>query len=706
MILSTTSRHLGGDDSALSDWIDFSRSILALVRGTNWAGWQYTPSSLEDGGGVSGGPGSRDAAGAADKATAGGDAEPAGAPERPSRWQPKPAALLAALRIAKTFGSFEALVSELGTRGSTVLLTTGSVAMERTLLKTLGEIFDSKRPWLDEPKVILAAEALHSSAPDAHQVLAPFSAPIRDAIEQGKPIVMVTAIAGTVPKAVWALRPHIVQLSPLDRTMLFVLLGLAYPDETSANVLATLPDDAALARMRPDALTLALRAPDSAAAVQGLIEMLTPPQTEGLGLAKFPLPDTVREALNQLIADLKAWQDGRLSWENVSRGFLMVGPPGTGKTQVARLVAQEAEVSVLACSLSKWASQGGRGSEVAKAMRADFGMAGELSPCILLLDEIDAFGDRARRPDHNSAYTDYIVSALIDLMDGFEAHEGVVVIGATNHLHKLDRAIVRPGRFDRILQLDHPGVDLVPAAFRWHLGADLTDVDLSEITRPAFGISGADIAAIVRSARSAARSARRDLSPADLSSAIAERCPPLSSALRRRVATHEAGHAVVAVATGCAIPMMLAIQSAGGFTQSTPVMEEHDRRNIEAHLAVNLAGRAAERLMFGGPSAGAGGDPDSDLAKATRLAAAMEASWGLGDTLVWHGSADMVSRRLDEDAEFRSRIEDFLRQAELRALRILEANKGVLNDIAAALDARAVLNRQEVEPFIGSIIPG
>lgn len=200
------------------------------------------------------------------------------------RWQPKPAALLAALRIAKTFGSSEALASELGTRGSIVLLTTGSVALERTLLKTLGAIVDARRPWLNEPKVILAAEALHSNAPDAHQVLAPFSQPIRDAIEQGRPIVMVTAIAGTVPKPVWALRPRIVQLAPLDRTMLSVLLGLAYPDETNDNVLATFPDGAAVARMGPDTLTLALRAPDSAAAVQGLIEMLTPPQTEGLGL--------------------------------------------------------------------------------------------------------------------------------------------------------------------------------------------------------------------------------------------------------------------------------------------------------------------------------------------------------------------------------------------------------------------------------------
>lgn len=702
-MLSTTPRHPGGEDSALSDWIDFSRSILALLRETSWAGWQCTPSSLED---VRAGPGSQNIAGAADNATAGGDAERADAQRCPSRWQPKPAALLAALRIAKTFGSSEALASELGTRGSIVLLTTGCMAMERTLLKTLGTIVDARRPLLDELKVILAAEALHSSTPDAHQVLAPFSAPIRDAIEQRKPIVMVTAIAGTVPKPVWALRPRIVQLAPLDRTMLSVLLGLAYPDETNDTVLATFPDGAAVARMGPDALTLALRAPDSSAAVQSLIEMLTPPQTEGLGLAAFPLPETVRETLNQLIADLKAWRDGLLPWENVSRGFLLVGPPGTGKTQVARLVAQEAEVSVLASSLTKWASQGGRGSEVAKAMRADFMMAGELSPCILLIDEIDAFGDRARTPDHNTAYTDYIVAALIDLMDGFEAHEGVVVIGATNHLHKLDRAIVRPGRFDRILQLDHPGVDLVPAAFRWHLGADLTDVDLSEITRTAFGISGAEIAAIVRSARSAARNARRDLTAEDLSAAIAERCPPLSSALRRRVASHEAGHAIVAVATGCAIPTMLAIRSTGGLTRSIPVMEEEDRRSIEGHLAVHLAGRAAERLVFGDPSAGAGGDPDSDLAKATRLAAAMEASWGLADRLVWHGPADRVSTRLEEDAEFRSRIEERLRQAEVRALRILEANKGVLNDIAAALESRGLLNRREIEPFIGSIVPG
>lgn len=180
-----------------------------------------------------------------------------------------------------------------------------------------------------------------------------------------------------------------------------------------------------------------------------------------------------------------------------------------------------------------------------KAMRAAFASAAEQAPCILFIDEVDSFGDRARPRDHNSTYTDYILNALLDLLDGFHGHEGVMVMAATNHPDKLDAALIRPGRFDHIVTLDYPSFDRLPAAIRWQLGADLPDADLSGVAVRAAGASGADIAAAVRAARARARMGRRDLILTDLEEALAAARPSLPEALRWRVSVHEAGHAVV-----------------------------------------------------------------------------------------------------------------------------------------------------------------
>jgi ATP-dependent Zn protease len=338
-----------------------------------------------------------------------------------------------------------------------------------------------------------------------------------------------------------------------------------------------------------------------------------------------------------------------------------------------------------------------------KAMRAAFSTAAEQAPSLLFLDEVDAFGDRNRRTDHNSAYTDFIVTALIDQLDGYHGHEGVIVMAATNHLEKLDRAITRAGRFDRILRLPHPDHALLPQVLRWHLGADLVDADLTGVAQAALGMSGADIAAAVRAARGRARQARRALALADLTDAIHEARTPLPKALRRIVAVHEAGHAIVSAATGQADVAMLAIQSDGGVTATSLHRTGDDRPAVEAQLAISMAGRAAERLLLGRVSAGSGGDPGSDLATATRLATALEASWGLGSTLIWQGPIEGIEARLRDDTGLRARVETHLRNAETRASRILTAHRALLDEMAAALDAAGVLAGPQLAAFLARV---
>lgn len=722
------------------DWLPFAMAILGALEGSSWAGWRVTlPAKdsadeagdparaypADDAAPVSSAPKTQRDADAGrhaewnlgdsvddlldqiEQATEFGPVLPPCPPVGPAPatvWRPKAATLLAVVRLSASFGSATALAAELGTNGALTLLATGSAALDQTVRKMLEQVVAEPSLWpAAVPDLLYAVDAVKAGSPDRHRTLAAFSDKMRDALEMGTPVVLITPVAGTAPRALRDLSPKVITLKPLDHEQLSVLLDLAYPGQGAADALAALPTDARVSRLDPDRATLALRAQDTENAVTAIAEALCPAPVEGTGWAAFPMPDTVRAPLEQMISDLHAWQDGRISWSDVARGPLLVGPPGSGKTQVARLIGQEAGIAVVAGSVAQWSSESARSGDMIKAMRAAFSTAAEQAPSLLFLDEIDAFGDRNRKADHNSAYTDFIVTALIDQLDGYHGHEGVIVMAATNHLEKLDRAITRAGRFDRILRLPHPDHTLLPQVLRWHLGPDLADADLTGVAQAALGMSGADIAAAVRAARGRARQARRELALADLTDAIHEARTPLPKSLRRIVAVHEAGHAIVSAATGRADVAMLAIQSDGGVTATSLHRTGEDRAEIEAQLSISLAGRAAERLLLGQVSAGSGGDPGSDLATATRLATALEASWGLGATLIWQGPIEGIEARLRDDIGLRARVETHLRNAEARAARILTSHRALLEEIAAALEAAGVLSGQELAAFIARV---
>lgn len=733
------------------DWRPFAEAIVAALEGCGWAGWRVpAPTKLNSGPGASAPDAvpatpAQDAAPTTAQANMSKSASSAGAsaanipdtddalsvddlldqieaavdlgpllpPCPPTAkdpatvWRPKTATLLSAVRIAATFGSAAALAAALGQRSAITLLATGSATLDHAVRKTLEQIVAEPALWplsLSAPEILYALDAVRTGSPERHRPLGSLTDKAGEAVEKGRPLMLVTAVAGTAPREVRALHPRVCVLAPLDRTMLSVLLDMVYPGQGADAALSALPGSARVSRLDPDQATLALRAMDPGAAVQAIIEALCPPPSEGAGWAAFPLPTSVRDPVEAMIRDLRDWQAGRIAWRDVARGPLLVGPPGSGKTQLARLIGQEAGIAVVAGSVAKWSSESSKSGDMIRAMRTAFATAAEQAPALLFLDEVDAFGDRARRPDHNSAYTDYIVTALIDLLDGFEGHEGVIVMAATNHPEKLDRAIVRPGRFDRILSLPHPDVSLLPKALRWQLGADLPDADLSAVAQAALGMSGADIAAAVRSARARARQARRNLALEDLAAAIAEARPPLPPELRRIVAVHEAGHAIVGAATGRAKVSTVALASDGGFTAASLADHAEDRPLIEAHLAINLAGRAAEHLVFGRITTGAGGAPESDLAKATRLATALEISWGLGESLLWLSPVDGSEGRLRNDPGLRARVETHLRNAEARATRILTANRKLLAEMSTALEATGVLSGPALAALLDRVV--
>jgi DNA polymerase III delta prime subunit len=618
-------------------------------------------------------------------------------------------------RLCKTFPSPAALYAALSAPGSLTVLAVNSPGLDETVCKLLDHLLSRARIWPDDaalPHVVRAEETVLSSDsrkrdPGPIGQLVPT---VRTALETRRPVVAVAVATGTLPSALRALKPTVIPLTPLDRVMLAGILSDAYPDmgertPGDATALARLPDDAHCKGLGPEDLVFALRSPTLIGASAALVSATTPDTDEGPGLADFPLPREVREPVEQMVADLRAWQAGEIPWKDVTRGILLSGPPGSGKTEVPRLIAKSAGINVIAGSIADWSAEGSRGSEVIKAMRACFAKAAAAAPAILFIDELDAVGDRDRAGDTNRAWTEYVVSGLLAAMDGYEGHEGVAIMGATNHVERIDTAVRRPGRFDKVLRLGYPTHELIPAAIKWQSWPDLADADLAGLAARAVGMSGADVAAWVRSARRLARQEQRPLSVEHLETTLRDLRPQMPDALRWQVAIHEAGHAVVGAATAVARPKLLALQADGGVTHSKRLMISQRRSEMEAALALDLAGRAAEVAVLGAPSGGAGGTEDSDLANATLLAVAIEASLGLGDHLVWQGSPQTVLDRLPLDGDLRDRIEGHLRRAEARALRIVEAHLPLLEEIAGALYRAALLTGPELDALLARVSP-
>ncbi|HET89810.1 MAG TPA: ATP-dependent metallopeptidase FtsH/Yme1/Tma family protein [Chloroflexi bacterium] len=435
--------------------------------------------------------------------------------------------------------------------------------------------------------------------------------------------------------------------------------------------------------------------------------------------------DEVEVELKEIIEFLKDPQRFTRLGAKLPKGVLMVGPPGTGKTLLARATAGEAGVPFFSISGSDFVEMFvGVG---AARVRDLFEQAKRRAPCIVFIDEMDAIGQARSTVGviGSNDEREQTLNQLLAEMDGFEANQGVVIMAATNRPEILDPALLRPGRFDRQIQVTLPTEDGRRQILEIHT-REVTlgeDVDLGRLAQITSGFSGADLANIVNEA--ALLAVRRDsnaVSMQDFDLAIErviaglQRKMPLKDEVKRKVAYHEGGHALVAQLLPHTDPVhkVSVIPTAKGALGYTMQMPEEDQyllgqQELEERMTVMLGGRAAELLVFGEPSTGAA----NDLQRVTDLARRMVTEFGMTDSLgpvryaAPAGSGYLqtqINLRQELSPETATLIDQETRHlvetAQQRATDLLRTHRAALDEVARVLQVREVINGDEIRRIV------
>jgi len=407
----------------------------------------------------------------------------------------------------------------------------------------------------------------------------------------------------------------------------------------------------------------------------------------------------------------------------VPKGVLLIGPPGTGKTLLARATAGEASVPFFSISASEFIEMFvGVG---ASRVRDMFKKAKSSQPSIIFIDEIDSVG-RTRGTGLGGGHDEreQTLNQLLSEMDGFDPHEEVIVIAATNRPDVLDPALLRPGRFDRHIVIDRPGWKERKAILEIHArDKSIADnVDFEILARGTPGMTGADLenltneAALVALRKGKEKIDMRDFEEAEdiiLMGSVKEEA--ISDLEKRITAYHEAGHTLVAWELPGADPIykvsIIPRGMAMGVTQLLPGEDRHyyPRTYLMNRLSINLAGRVAEKLVFNDTSSGA----QNDLKEATSLAEKMVAQWGMSDKVgpinlgrgeehPFLGRELSLPKRYSEEMAWLmdQEIREMILAAELKAIEILTGKRNTLDALAEALLKEEVLERADVERII------
>ena len=445
-------------------------------------------------------------------------------------------------------------------------------------------------------------------------------------------------------------------------------------------------------------------------------------KSTGVTFADVAGQDEAKESLVEIIDFLHNPGKYTAIGAKLPKGALLVGSPGTGKTLLAKAVAGEAKVPFFSISGSDFVEMFvGVG---ASRVRDLFKEAAKVAPCIIFIDEIDTIGkSRDASKFGGNDEREQTLNQLLSELDGFDPSKGIIVLGATNRPEVLDKALLRPGRFDRRITVDRPNLAGRLATLQVHTrNIRLSeDVDLNKIAQATAGCVGADLANLVNEAAlRAVRLGRHAVNQNDLlvsfETVIAgseKKGTVLTEKEKRLVAYHEVGHALVAAMQKGTEPVQKITivphtQGALGYTMQTPEEERFlmDRDEIYAELRILLGGRAAEKVAFNTMTTGA----SNDIERATDLARKMITMYGMSDKFGVMGLATIQNQYLDGQmgltcaqdtaAEVDDEIHAVLMHCFGEAVQILEDNRTLLDEIAGYLLIKETITGAEMMSFI------
>ena len=437
----------------------------------------------------------------------------------------------------------------------------------------------------------------------------------------------------------------------------------------------------------------------------------------GITFADVAGEEEAKDALKEIVDFLHNPQKYADIGANLPKGALLVGPPGTGKTLLARAVAGEAHVPFFSISGSEFVEMFvGMG---AAKVRDLFKQANDKAPCIVFIDEIDTIGKK--RDGGGMSGNDereQTLNQLLTEMDGFDGKKGVVILAATNRAESLDKALLRPGRFDRRVPVELPDLKGREAILRVH-GRNVKmsdDVDYSAIARATAGASGAELANIINEAAlRAVRMGRGAVVQGDLEESVEtviagyqKKNAVISQEERKIVAYHEVGHALVAACQTQSAPVqkITIIPRTSGALGYTMQVEQGERYLMSKEEALNkiatfTGGRAAEELIFHSITTGA----SNDIEQATRIARAMVTRYGMTDEFDMVAMETVTNQYLGGDTslacapETAKRIDEqvvgIVKGQHAKALDILRENEGKLHEIAAYLLEKETITGEE-----------
>lgn len=445
----------------------------------------------------------------------------------------------------------------------------------------------------------------------------------------------------------------------------------------------------------------------------------------GVTFADVAGQEEAKESLDEIVDFLHHPDKYTAIGAKQPKGALLVGPPGTGKTLLAKAVAGEANVPFFSLSGSEFVEMFvGVG---ASRVRDLFKQANQKAPCIIFIDEIDAIGKSRDNQFNSNDEREQTLNQLLSEMDGFDATKGLVILAATNRPEVLDKALLRPGRFDRRIIVEKPDLKGREDILKVHIKNVKTDssVNLHSMALATSGAVGADLANMVNEAAlSAVRHGRQRVSQSDLMEAVEviiagkeKKDRILSEKEKRIVAFHEVGHALAAALQKNTQPVQKITivprtMGALGYTLQMPEDEEHylmTKDEILDQLVVFLAGRCAEEIVFNVSTTGA----SNDIERATALARNMITQYGMSERFGMAGLESIQNKYLDgrsvsncseeTKTEIDREVISILKQSHAKATRLLEENREALDKISEFLIERETITGEEFMNILNQV---